>query len=80
MKKALLALILAPILSVSATNAIANEAPEASAEMIKEYTEMCLNWAKDDDISNEELKPYVLKCVNDELEAEGYKKVKDVQI
>ena len=56
MKKALLALILAPVLSVSATNAIANEAPEASAEMIKEYTEMCLNWAKDDDISNEDYK------------------------
>lgn len=80
MKKALLALILAPVFTMSASNAIANEAPEASAEMIKEYTEMCLNWAKDDDISNDELKPYVLKCVNDELEAEGYKKVNDVQI
>ncbi|AXV65063.1 MULTISPECIES: hypothetical protein [Pseudoalteromonas] len=80
MNKALLALILAPVLSVSASYAIANEAPEASPEMIKEFTEMCLNWAKDDDISNEELKPYVLKCVNDELEAEGFKKVKDVQI
>ncbi|MBE0351111.1 hypothetical protein [Pseudoalteromonas lipolytica] len=80
MNKALLALILAPVLSVSASYAIANEAAEASPEMIKEFTEMCLNWAKDDDISNEELKPYVLKCVNDELEAEGFKKVKDVQI
>ena len=56
MNKALLALILAPVLSVSASNTIANEAHEASAEMIKEYTEMCLNWAKDDDISNEDIK------------------------
>ncbi|WP_404340310.1 hypothetical protein [Pseudoalteromonas mariniglutinosa] len=80
MNKALLALIMAPILSVSASYAVANEAPEASAEMIQEYTEMCLNWAKDDDISNDELKLYVLNCVNDELEAEGFKKVTDVKI
>ena len=80
MKKALLALIAAPLFTVYTTFAVADDAVDASAETIKEYTEMCLNWAKDDDISNEELKPYVLKCVNDELESEGYKKVTDVKI
>ena len=80
MKKALLALIVAPLFAVSATYAVADDAPTASAEMIKEYTEMCVNWAKDDDVSNEELNAYVLKCVNDELESEGYQKVTSVKI
>ncbi|MFY8328288.1 hypothetical protein [Pseudoalteromonas sp. ZZD1] len=80
MKKPLLALIVAPFFSLATTYAVAQNAVEASAETIQEYTEMCLDWAKDDDISNEALKPYVLKCVNDELETEGYKKVTDVNI
>ncbi|MBB1387563.1 MULTISPECIES: hypothetical protein [Pseudoalteromonas] len=80
MNKALLALIVAPLFAVSATYAVADDTPTASAEMIKEYTEMCVNWAKDDDVSNTELNAYVLKCVNDELESEGYKKVSSVKI
>ncbi|MGO2013095.1 MAG: hypothetical protein ACTJH9_14240 [Pseudoalteromonas sp.] len=80
MNKALLTLIAAPLFALTATYAIADEAKEASAETIQEYTEMCLDWAKDDDISNDDLKPYVLKCVNDELESEGYKKVDNVKI
>lgn len=80
MNKALLALIAAPLIAVTATYAIADEEKEASSEVIQEYTQMCLDWAKDDEINNDDLKPYVLKCVNDELESEGYKKVNDVQI
>lgn len=80
MNKALLALIVAPLFAVSATVAIAADAPVASAQTIKEYTDMCVNWAKDDDVSNDDLFGYVLQCVNDELESEGYKKVSTVQI
>ncbi|KPZ62197.1 hypothetical protein [Pseudoalteromonas sp. P1-7a] len=80
MNKALLALIVAPLFSVSATAAIADDAPAASAQTIKEYTDMCVNWAKDDDVANEDLLGYVLQCVNDELESEGYKKVSSVKI
>jgi len=57
-----------------------DDAPVASAQTIKEYTDMCVNWAKDDDVSNDDLFGYVLQCVNDELESEGYKKVSTVQI
>lgn len=78
MNKVLLVLILVFVLSVLVFNVIVNEVFEVLVEMIKEYIEMCLNWVKDDDISNEELKLYVLKCVNDEFEVEGFKKVKDV--
>ena len=80
MNKALLALIVAPLFAVSATVAIADDAPVASAQTIKEYTDMCVNWTKDDDVSNDDLFGYVLQCVNDELESEGYKKVSTVQI
>lgn len=80
MNKTLLALIAAPLFALTATYAMADEAKEASAETIKKYTDMCLNWAKDDDVSNDDLTPYVLKCVNDELESEGYKKVNDVEV
>ncbi|WP_341255686.1 hypothetical protein, partial [uncultured Pseudoalteromonas sp.] len=73
MNKALLALIVAPLFALSALNVVAEDAADASAETVKEYTEMCVNWAKDDDVSNEELYGYVLKCVNDELVSEGYK-------
>ncbi|ALS32873.1 MULTISPECIES: hypothetical protein [Pseudoalteromonas] len=80
MNKALLALIVAPLFALSALNVVAEDAADASAETVKEYTEMCVNWAKDDDVSNEELYGYVLKCVNDELVSEGYKKVSAVKI
>ncbi|BED88966.1 MULTISPECIES: hypothetical protein [unclassified Pseudoalteromonas] len=80
MNKALLALIVAPLFAVSATYAVADDAPAASAQTITEYTDMCINWAKDDDVTNDDLYAYVLQCVNDELESEGYKKVSSVKI
>jgi len=80
MNKALLSLIVAPLFILSASYVQADDAIEPSAEMVKEYTEMCVNWAKDDDVSNEALYAYVLKCVNDELESEGYKTVATIKI
>ncbi|MEJ6474553.1 hypothetical protein [Pseudoalteromonas piscicida] len=56
------------------------ELPVAPADLVQELTEMCLDWAKDDDVQASELKKYVLNCVNDELDATGYQKVKDVDI
>ncbi|WP_372762130.1 hypothetical protein [Pseudoalteromonas sp.] len=80
MNKALLALIVAPLFALSAANVVAEDAADASAETINEFTEMCVNWAKDDEVSNEDLYAYVLKCVNDELKSEGYKAVSAVKI
>ena len=80
MNKALLALIVAPFFVFSAANAVANDATDASAETIQEFTEMCVSLAKEDDVSNEELYNYVLKCVNDELTSECYNKVTAVKI
>lgn len=80
MNKSLLGLIVAPFFVLSAANAVANDAKDASAETIQEFTEMCVSWAKEDDVTNEELYNYVLKCVNDELSAEGYNTVTAVKI
>ncbi|MDW7549978.1 hypothetical protein [Pseudoalteromonas peptidolytica] len=57
-----------------------DELPVAPADLVQELTEMCLDWAKDDEVQASELKRYVLSCVNDELQATGYQKVKDVEI
>ena len=43
MNKALLALIVAPFFVLSAANAVANDATDASAETIQEFTEMCVS-------------------------------------
>lgn len=80
MNKSLLGLIVAPFFVLSAANAVANDAKDASAETIQEFTEMCVSWAKEDDVTNEELYNYVLKCVNDELKAEGYNTVTAVKV
>ena len=80
MNKTMLTLLVAPIFSVVATFAVAEDAVDAPEEIIQEFTEMCVSWAKEDDVSNEELYNYVLKCVNDELTSEGYNKVTAVKI
>ncbi|MEI5638402.1 MULTISPECIES: hypothetical protein [unclassified Pseudoalteromonas] len=63
--------------SAAVANSELNPAP---ADLIQELTEMCLDWAKEDEVQTAELKSYVLNCVNDELEASGYDKVTDVDI
>jgi hypothetical protein len=80
MNKALLTLIVAPVFLITATFTHADESIKASAETVKEYTEMCVNWAKDDQVISEEIYAYVLQCVNDELESEGYQAVSSVKI
>ena len=76
MKHSILAILLALSSSVYAEDTL----PEAPKELVKDFTEMCLNWAKEDDTATEELKAYVLNCVNDQLTSEGYKKVTEVKI
>ncbi|CCQ12238.1 hypothetical protein PALB_31390 [Pseudoalteromonas luteoviolacea B = ATCC 29581] len=57
------------------------EAKEAApAEMIAELTQMCTDWAKDDAVEASVLKKYVLDCVNEELAANDYLPVTDVDV
>jgi hypothetical protein len=82
MNKVSQTLIVATVLALSvATNVVAeDDVVHASAETVKEFTEMCVSWANDDGVDNEDLYDYVLKCVNDELESEGYHTVTTVNI
>lgn len=67
---------------VFAGSVVANDEgkEKASAEMIAELTQMCLDWSKDDGVEAASLKKYVLDCVNGELTANGYEAVTDVDI
>ncbi|WP_440055800.1 hypothetical protein ACSLBF_06530 [Pseudoalteromonas sp. T1lg65] len=75
-KSSLIALTLLGSVSVLADDSL----PVAPAELVEDLTEMCVSWAKDDGIEQAELKNYVLNCVNEELEANGYQKVTTVEI
>ena len=44
----------------------------ASEEMVKAATETCRSWAKDEAVEEAQLDLYLLNCVNDELQIQGY--------
>ena len=69
------------LFAIGLSNAYANdELPVAPTETVTEYTQMCLDWAKEDDTDEQNLYQYVLDCVNDELNAAGYQGVQKVDI
>ncbi|MFY8273332.1 hypothetical protein AAEU32_04320 [Pseudoalteromonas sp. SSDWG2] len=73
--------VLSVLFAISLTNAYASDdVPVATDDMIKEYTQMCLDWAKEDDTDEQSMYQYVLDCVNDELTAAGYQTVEKVDI
>ncbi|MFC3034564.1 hypothetical protein ACFOEE_18850 [Pseudoalteromonas fenneropenaei] len=67
---------------ISATNVMAaNDGKDpAPKDLVADLTQMCADWAKDDGIEAAALKKYVLDCVNEELSANGYQTVTDVEI
>ncbi len=48
---------------------------EAPSNAIVVATEQCRLWAQDDAIEAAELDEYLLSCVNEELESQGYQSV-----
>ena len=44
----------------------------ASEETVKAMTETCQSWAKEDGVQDSQLTSYLLDCVNNELEKEGF--------
>lgn len=56
-------------------SAVLTEAPQ---ETVKSMTEMCRSWAKQDGIEDAELSSYLLNCVNDELQSQGYQPVSGI--
>ncbi|MEM0514391.1 hypothetical protein WCN91_02885 [Pseudoalteromonas sp. YIC-827] len=73
--------VLSVLFAISLSNAYASDdLPVAPEETLKEYTQMCLDWAREDDIDEQSLYKYVLDCVNDELTSAGYQTVEKVDI
>jgi hypothetical protein len=70
--------LLTTLLTLSALhfNALAEEAKQAPQAVLKEIKQECAEYAKEDEISKEELGVYMLNCVNDELTERGFATVK----
>ncbi|TMO43490.1 hypothetical protein [Pseudoalteromonas ruthenica] len=74
-------LVLSALFAIGLHSAFANDdLPVAPEEIIKEHTQMCLDWATEDDIDAQSQYQYVLDCVNDELSDNGYQHVQQVNI
>ncbi|MDP5032992.1 MAG: hypothetical protein NWQ54_22375 [Paraglaciecola sp.] len=54
----------------------ADEKPAADEALLKELKQFCTEMAEDDGIAADKLAAYLLSCVNEELESEGYAPVK----
>jgi hypothetical protein len=67
MKKLLLTLSL-----LLSTTVMADDRPIADKELIAELKEYCTELAQEDGTDGKELKVYMLECVNEELDSEGY--------
>ncbi|WP_111979428.1 hypothetical protein [Algibacillus agarilyticus] len=65
------------ILLVSSFAALAESTP-APAKELADVVAQCKAWAAEDEIEANELKAYLLTCVNDELENLGYDRVKSI--
>ena len=59
-------------------NTMAEELPVADPAFIAELKEFCTEVANDEGVSAEDLNAFLLSCINDELESEGYQPIKKV--
>ena len=64
-----IAMVLVGLLSFSS---YADDKPTADEALLKELKQFCSEMAEDDGIAADQLAAYLLKCVNEELESEGY--------
>ena len=74
MKAYLLAFAVASSLAVTPLVS-AEELPKADLETIIEFVDYCKMLAEEDGIQQAEMDKFLLKCVNEELVAEGYQKI-----
>jgi hypothetical protein len=70
MKKLLLALGL-----LLTTAAMADERPSPEKELISELKQYCTELANEDGTGDKELQMFILECINEELDSEGYQPI-----
>lgn len=75
MKRTLLILLV----GFSATfSAVAEDKPVAEQEVVMEFKQFCEDIAADEGTDDLSLPEYLLQCINDELEAEGFQLITSV--
>ncbi|WP_196139983.1 hypothetical protein [Aliikangiella sp. G2MR2-5] len=77
LKSALVSTLSALILI--STSAFADERPVAPKSLVEETATLCKEYAKEDGVAEEELAKYLLSCVNDELEEQGYQPLETLE-
>ena len=69
-------MVIALVLSFSAATAWAyDDKPAAPKDVVDSIVEQCKQYASEDGVKAEDMDSYVLSCVNDELDDQGYAKV-----
>lgn len=74
MKKILLTLSL-----LLTTSVLAEERPVADAKLIAELKQYCTELAQEDGTGGKDLKVFMLECVNEELESEGFQPLTELK-
>jgi hypothetical protein len=59
-------------------SAVADDRPVADQELIAEFKEFCEEMAEDDGTAGMSLPEYLLVCINDELDSEGFQPITEV--
>ncbi|BCO19710.1 MULTISPECIES: hypothetical protein [unclassified Alteromonas] len=65
-------------LSALTFSVLATESEKAPAELIAELKQYCAEVAEDEGTQGKPIKAFILECVNDELESEGYAKLTSI--
>ncbi|MFT7261910.1 MAG: hypothetical protein ACI9MS_003791 [Glaciecola sp.] len=67
--------ILAAASLIFAASALADDRPVADAEVIIEYKEYCKEIADEEGTDKSAMDKFLLTCINDELESEGFQPI-----
>lgn len=77
MKSRCLALILGMVAALPG-HAQDEELAVAPPELLADITANCQAWAKEEDVGDPELTPFVLDCVNEELNIQGFQPIQSL--
>ncbi|MFQ3249500.1 hypothetical protein [Glaciecola sp.] len=58
-----------------AASTVADDRPVADIELIKELKQYCMEVAEDEGTGELSMEAFLLNCVNEELESEGYQPI-----
>lgn len=61
------------------TSVLADERPVADKKLIAELKQYCAEVAKEDGTDGKDLKVFMLECVNEELESEGFQPLPELK-